>query len=171
MELVRTFCTNHLLATCLSTEDFDDLSAMHQDPRVMFTLGGIRSAGQTRRYLQDNLAHWENHGYGLWMFRAKSDHRFIGRGGLRKVTVEGNTEIELAYAVMGEFWGKGLATEMATASLNVAFQHLDFREIVAFTMPTNHASRRVMEKVGLRYERDVVHAGLPHVLYRIKREK
>jgi [ribosomal protein S5]-alanine N-acetyltransferase len=166
--LVRTFYTNRLVATCLRTEDIDDLYAMHQDFRVMVTLGGLRSAAQTRDYLQDNLAHWEDHGYGLWVFRDKSDNRFVGRGGLRKVMVEGNSEIEVAYAVMREFWGKGFATEMATASLNVAFQRLNFRDIVAFTLPTNHASRRVMEKTGLRYERDIVHAGLPHVLYRIK---
>jgi [ribosomal protein S5]-alanine N-acetyltransferase len=41
---------------------------------------------------------------------------------------------------------------------------------VAFTLATNQASRRVMEKVGGQFESDIVHAGLPHVLYRITRE-
>jgi [ribosomal protein S5]-alanine N-acetyltransferase len=171
MELVRTFSTDHLVATYLRGEDFDDLYAMHQDPRVMVNLGGIRSVAQTQRYLQDNLTHWKDHGYGLWIFRQKRDNRFVGRGGLRNITVESNGEIEVAYAVMTEFWGKGFATEMATASLKVAFQRLGFGDIVALTLPTNHASRRVMEKAGLRYERDIIHAGLPHVLYRIRHEE
>jgi ribosomal-protein-alanine N-acetyltransferase len=171
MKLVRTFSTNRLIATCLRREDFDDLHAMHQDPKVMLTLGGLRSDAQTRRYLQDNITQWKERGYGLWTFRDKRDNRFIGRGGLRKIIVEGNGEIEVAYAVITELWGKGFATEMARGSLNVAFQRLGFREIVALTLPTNQASRRVMEKAGLRYERDIIHAGLPHVLYRVKSEE
>jgi [ribosomal protein S5]-alanine N-acetyltransferase len=72
---------------------------------------------------------------------------------------------------MAEFWNKGVATEIATVSLKVAFERIGIGNIVAFTLPTNWASRRVMEKVGLRYERDIVHAGRSHVLYRIKRER
>lgn len=169
MESITTFRTDRLIATCLGAGDFSELCAMHQDPRVMATLGGLRSAEQTRHFLQENLDHWERHGYGLWVFRHKADRRFVGRGGLRNVTVAGTTEVEVAYAVMAEFWGQGFATEMAAASLEVAFVHLGLGVVVAFTLPTNHASRRVMGKVGFRYERDVLHAGLPHVLYRIKR--
>ncbi len=81
-------------------------------------------------------------------------------------TLGGADEVELAYAVMAEFWGRGLASEMALASLQLGFAHLGLAEIVAFTLTTNAASRRVMEKIGFRFERDIVHAGLPHVLYR-----
>lgn len=170
MESIVTFCTDHLIATRLRAEDFDELCNMHRDPRVMATLGGLRSTEQTRRFLHENLDHWERHGYGLWVFRDKVDGRFVGRGGLRKVTVGGSNEVEVAYAVMAEFWGQGVATEMAVASLQIGFTQLGMRDIVAFTLPTNHASRRVMEKVGFRYERDIIHVGLPHVLYRIRRE-
>jgi [ribosomal protein S5]-alanine N-acetyltransferase len=58
---------------------------------------------------------------------------------------------------------------MAKAIVTVAFEHLGMADIVAFTLATNQASRRVIEKVGGQLERDIVHAGLPHVLYRIKR--
>ena len=61
--------------------------------------------------------------------------------------------------------GSGPATELAQASVDVAFDELGLREVVAFTLPDNVASRRVMEKAGLRYEREIVHVGLPHVLY------
>jgi [ribosomal protein S5]-alanine N-acetyltransferase len=143
---------------------------MHQDPSVMATLGGLRSDEQTRQFLRDNLRHWDRHGYGLWMFRAQADGRFVGRDGLRHVHVGGNDEVELAYALMAAFWGRGLATEMAKAIVTVTFEHLGMADLVAFTLATNQASRRVMEKVGCQFERDIVHAGLPHVLYRIKRE-
>jgi [ribosomal protein S5]-alanine N-acetyltransferase len=103
------------------------------------------------------------------MFRAQADGGFVGRGGLRNVRVGGHAEVELAYALKAAFWARGLATEMARAILTVAFEHLGMAAIMAFTLGTNQASRRVMEKVGCQFERHIVHAGLPHVLYRIKR--
>jgi [ribosomal protein S5]-alanine N-acetyltransferase len=171
MESIHTFCTDRLLAERLRLEGLDELRRMHHDPRVMATLGGVRSDDQTQQFLHDNLRHWDRHGYGLWMFRAKTDGQFVGRGGLRNVHVGGNDEVELAYALMATFWGSGLATEMAEAILTVAFTQLDLTDIVAFTLVTNQASRRVMEKVGCTFERDIIHASLPHVLYRIKRQE
>jgi RimJ/RimL family protein N-acetyltransferase len=81
--------------------------------------------------------------------------------------VGGNDEVELAYALVAEYWNRGLATEMARGILRVAFEQLHMTDVVCFTLTTNRASQRVMEKAGFEYERDVVHAGLPHVLYRI----
>ena len=75
-------------------------------------------------------------------------------------------EVEAGWAIVPKRWGEGLATELARASVSTAFEQLGLGEVVAFTLPDNAASRRVMEKVGLTYERDIEHAGLPHVLYR-----
>ncbi|HWY86280.1 MAG TPA: GNAT family N-acetyltransferase, partial [Gemmataceae bacterium] len=77
-------------------------------------------------------------------------------------------EIELGYGLLTEFWGQGLATELAAASVRAAFDALKVPEIVSFALPTNKASRRVMEKVGFQYEKEVVWADLPHVLYRLR---
>lgn len=160
--------TRRLIATRLAAEDVDLLCAMHRDPAVMATLGGVRTDERTRAYVAENLAHWTEHGFGLWMFRERASGAFVGRGGLRHVVLEGESEVEVAYALVRDAWGKGFATEIATASLDVGFRQLALRDVVAFTLPDNHASRRVMEKVGLRYERDIVHHGLKHVLYRIR---
>jgi len=88
---ITTLHTDRLIATSLA-EDFDDLCNMHQDPRVMATLGGLRSAEQTQRFLRENLDHWEKYGYGIWVFRQQSDRRFVGHGGLRNVTLGGKNE-------------------------------------------------------------------------------
>ena len=82
--------------------------------------------------------------------------RFIGRGGLQRLPVDGREQIEVGYGLMSEFWGQGLATELAAESVRVAFEVLQLPELVCFTLPTNLASRRIMEKVGFRYERDFV---------------
>ena len=166
MQQVETFQTGRLVAERLSQHNLEDLLAMNRDPRVMATLGGVRADGRTEQYLRDNLDHWERHGFGIWAFRDGTNGCFAGRAGLRHTRVGGNDEVELAYALRSEYWGRGLATELAGAVVALGFWRLGLEEIVSFTLPTNLASRRVMEKVGFEYERDVVHAGLPHVLYR-----
>jgi RimJ/RimL family protein N-acetyltransferase len=174
MDSSETLRTDRLIGRRLRAADFDDLARMHRDPRVMATLapagapnGGLLSDDETRRFLRRNLEHWDRHGYGLWLFRDRADGRFVGRGGLKRTSVDGRDEVELAYAVMADYWGRGLATEMAEAVLAAGFERLGLPEIVCFTLTTNRASQRVMEKAGFVYEREIVHAGLPHVLYRL----
>jgi RimJ/RimL family protein N-acetyltransferase len=76
--------------------------------------------------------------------------------------------VEVGWSVAPDRWGEGLAPEAAAASLAWGFQVCGLEEIVSFTMPDNHASRRVMETLGMKYVRDFDRAGLPHVLYRLR---
>jgi len=168
---IESFETRRLSAERLRMSHFDDVQRMHSDPTVMATLGGLRDETQTRGLLSANEEHWERHGYGLWAFRESGARVFAGRGGLRHLEIGGGSEIEVAYALLADFWNRGLATEMAVAIVRLAFEELQIDELVCFTLPSNHASRRVMQKAGFRYERDVVHAGLPHVLHRLKRDR
>jgi RimJ/RimL family protein N-acetyltransferase len=167
VQTVETFQTERLAAERLSLDHLGELLRMNRDPSVMATLGGVRPDEETERYLRDNLEHWERYGFGIWAFRDGKDGSFVARAGLRHTHVGGNDEVELAYALRSEYWGRGLATELAGAVVAVGFERLGLDDVVAFTLPTNRGSWRVMEKTGFEYERDVVHAGLPHVLYRI----
>ena len=169
--MIDSFLTERLVATRLHDTDLGDLYRMHQDGDVMATLGGVRSEERTREFLRTNLSHWDQHGFGLWLFRAASARSFVGRGGLRHVYIGGHDEVELAYAVMPEFWGRGLATEMARALVKLGFEQVGLGQLVTYTLTTNQASRRVMEKVGFTFERELVHGArcLPHALYRIVR--
>ena len=67
---------------------------------------------------------------------------------------------------MPECWGRGLATGIAQACVRIGFEQLGLRSIVAITTPANLTSQRVMTTAGLVYERDIVHAGVPHLLFR-----
>jgi RimJ/RimL family protein N-acetyltransferase len=159
-----------MTAERLRASHFDDLHRMHREPAVMATLasaGKPLSRKESRRTLQSNLQHWDRYGYGLWIFRDKASGEFIGRGGLLVRYVEGEEMAALAYAVMPEYWGRGLATEMAEALLEVGFKQLGLAEMACYALPTNRASLRVMEKAGFRYEREITYAGLPHLLYRL----
>jgi ribosomal-protein-alanine N-acetyltransferase len=174
MKFISEIETPRLLARQMLPDDFGNMCQMNRDPQVMATLGGPRTEEETRVLFQANLDHFERHGYGLWILFSKpssvgDESLFVGRCGLRNVFVGGHDEIEIGYALMPEFWNQGLATEIAQASVNVAFNDLGLSELVSFTLPTNLASRRVMEKCGLTFERDIVWKDLPHVLYRLKR--
>ncbi|MBV9049084.1 MAG: GNAT family N-acetyltransferase, partial [Solirubrobacterales bacterium] len=108
-------------------------------------------------------------GFGLWLLLDRRTGAMVGRGGLQYTYVEGINEIEVGWAIVPERWRQGLATELALACVEVAFNDLELMRLVAFTLPHNIASRRVMEKAGFEFEREIVHAGLDHVLYRRER--
>ena len=167
MQILETPRTETLIAERPSPERLDDLHGMNGDPTTMATLGGVRPDSETNRYLRENVDHWERYGFGIWALRDRTDGSFAGRAGLRHTHVGGSDGVELAYALRSEYWGRGLATEIAAAAVAIGFKRLSLEDVVAFTLPTNLASWRVMEKTGFEYERDIVHAGLPHVLYRL----
>ena len=165
MDNVDTFVTARMEASRISETDFAELFRLNQDPEVAKTMAGTRSEAETREFIARSIEHWKLHGYGFWIFRDRVNGSFIGRAGLHQVEIGGAAEIEIAYALMPEFWRRGFATEMARAMVDIA-DRLGIRELVAFTLPTNLGSRGVMEKAGFRYQRDIMWADLPHVLYR-----
>ncbi|HVO25721.1 MAG TPA: GNAT family N-acetyltransferase [Candidatus Margulisiibacteriota bacterium] len=167
MKQLDELLTERLLLECLRAAHAADLSRLHRDERAMATLGGVRPPAETRRVLAECERHWEQYGFGLWAVRERATGAFVGRGGLQHTHVGDRDEVEVAYAFLPQYWGQGLATELATASVRVGFEVLQRPELVCVTLTTNHASQRVMEKAGFRYERNVLHAGLPHVLYRL----
>ncbi len=119
------------------------------------------------QWLARALAHWDRHGYGPWLLRTRDDAQFVGRAGLKSIQMNGEDAVELGYALAPEFWGRGLATEISRAILKVAFEQLHLPSVICFTLTTNHASRKVMKKCGFRFEREGMHADLPHVFYRL----
>jgi ribosomal-protein-alanine N-acetyltransferase len=139
----------------------------YSDPQTMATLGGLRSPEQVSDWLQKQLDHWNEHAFGWWLIRDRQSGGFLGRGGLKRVHIADNDEVEIGYGLLPEYWGRGLAAEMSRECVRLAFEVLALESIVCFTMPTNTRSRRVMEKVGFVYERDTIWFDLPHVLYRL----
>ncbi|HET9676028.1 MAG TPA: GNAT family N-acetyltransferase [Solirubrobacterales bacterium] len=115
--------------------------------------------------IEGDCNHWEDHGFGPWALVEKESGAFAGRGGLAWTSVEGVTEIELPWSIEPRLHGSGLATEAATAACEWA-RELGFEQVVALILPANAASQRVAEKAGFSREAEVVHAGLPHWLWR-----
>jgi RimJ/RimL family protein N-acetyltransferase len=159
--------TPRLRGERIGLEHQDALAALHADPRVGATLGGTQTPEQVAAAIRRHGEIWDEHGFGYWLFRDRESGEPVGRGGLSRAHVGGADEVEVGWAVMPERWGRGYGTELGAAAVEVAFGVLGLAEVVAFTLPGNAASRRVMEKLGFGYEREVVWADLPHVLYRL----
>jgi RimJ/RimL family protein N-acetyltransferase len=164
--------TDRLAGRPPRADDFEFLRTLHSDARVAATLaadGNPMSEDATRAALAAAIDHWQRRASGIRYFFERVGGDFVGYCGLRRAAVEGGEEIELLYAVRADHWRKGYGAEMARAVLREGFDRFGFQEVVAFTLPHNFGSRGVMERCGMRYERDIIHAGLPHVLYRISR--
>jgi RimJ/RimL family protein N-acetyltransferase len=166
MPFPESFTTARLKAERLTAAHWDDIRAMDSDARFMALLGGIRDEAGTRKYMDFNLGHWADYGFGLFVLRDAADDRIIGRGAIRHLDVEGTDEVELGYGFYPRYWGKGLATEIAKEFLHLGRTRLHLPTLVAIAQPANIGSRRVLEKTGLVYERDIDHEGVVYMLYR-----
>ena len=167
MSSLDAFTTARMRAERLRPDHYADLRRMDADEQMMATLGGIREDAGTREYLARNLEHWAEYGFGIWMLRDLETGTAMGRAVLRHLDIDEADEVEVGYGLLPAFWGRGLATEIARACVRVGLEQLRLPSLVAITLTTNDGSRRVLEKVGLRYERTLTHAGQLHALFRI----
>jgi ribosomal-protein-alanine N-acetyltransferase len=164
--------TQRMIAERLLPEHAAELTVLMGDPRVAGTLSpheGPLNEGQVREIVARQAGAWERDRFGMWLLLDKADGQVLGRGGLQRTKATGLDEVEVGWAFIPERWGEGLATELAHASIRVAFEDLGLGSVIAYTLVSNTASRRVMEKAGLEYERAFEHVSLPHVLYRRRR--
>jgi ribosomal-protein-alanine N-acetyltransferase len=165
--------TERLALERLRPEHGDELCRLLLHPAVARTTWPFAEP-PTREDVLSGLAvkvsHWDRYGFGMWLARDRATGEVVGRGGLQYTYTADLDAVEVAWTIAPERWGRGLGTELAQAALAAAFGPMDLLEVVAFTLPDNVASRRVMEKTGFRFEGEIEHAGLPHVLYRCRRE-
>jgi ribosomal-protein-alanine N-acetyltransferase len=162
--------TERLVGRRPLARDADELHPVLADPRVAAWVSpgqGGWSLQQVRTLLVRDMDHWKRERFGPWLVRDRATRRVVGRIGLKRCVVGGADEVEVAWLVDADRWGEGLATEMARTALEVGLVDLALPSVVAFTLPDNGASRAVMDHLGMAFEREVEHAGLPHVLYRI----
>ena len=148
-------------------EDLDDYARISADPEVMRYIGKGQplSREDAWRSMAFHSGHWQLRGFGQWAIELKETGRLIGRIGL--FMPEGWPGLEVGWLLDREYWGRGLATEGGRAALNYAFQELRAEHVVSIIHPENHASIRVAEKLGERFERHDTVNGNQAVIYGI----
>lgn len=146
-----------------------DLWWLHRDEAVAAWYGVRWTAQMALRAAAAMQRAWETDGVHKWMAYDRRTGALIGRGGLSRAYVDGAWRLELGWALRSDRWGRGYATEIGRAGLAFAFDALGAGEVVAFTEPHNTRSRAVMQRLGMRHDRDIVHEGERFVLYRTAR--
>lgn len=133
--------------------DEDDAAVYFElasDPRVIRYTGAsiITSPDQALEVLRTRpIADYQRYGYGRWACTLKHNGEFVGWAGLK--FLEDIGEIDVGYWLLPAYWGRGLATEAASACLRFGFDHLNMQCIIAFVDPENVASVHVLEKIGM----------------------
>jgi len=149
--------TERLVLRRFTEDDVDNLVELDSDPDVMHFINGGRPT--PRHEIENDLLptfidHYARYaGYGFWAAIEKSTGRFVGWFHFRPAKAAHPNEVELGYRLCKSAWGKGYATEGSRALIDKGFAELGVQRVVAFTMVVNVASRRVMEKAGLRFVR------------------
>lgn len=161
--------TTRLVLRWLEVEDAEFILALLNEPSFLRFVGdkGVRSIADARDYiLHGPIASYERFGFGLFRTELKTGVPIGICGLLKRDSLE---DVDVGFALLPEYWGQGYAFEAASAVLTYARDVFALQRIVAITDPDNFASIKVLEKLGLRFERMVkLSEGTPEIkLFRI----
>jgi ribosomal-protein-alanine N-acetyltransferase len=145
--------TERLNLRGFAQDDIDRLAEILGDPVVMRYMPGNEPWPRewAERELRNLIEHWGQHGYGRWAVVDRKDEKMIGWCGLAFLPKLEETEV--AYLLDKDYWNRGYATEAARISLGYGFEEAGLDRIIALAFPENAASIRVMEKIGMTYEK------------------
>jgi RimJ/RimL family protein N-acetyltransferase len=156
--------TSRLLLRPWQPDDLAELTRLLTDPEVTryivadepFTPKDVAEVSAR------TLEQWEQNGFGPWVAIEKATGRWVGRIGLNEMPEwPGADKVEVGWELHQEFWGRGLATEGGRAGVRYGFEVVGLDRIMSATAATNAASRRVMDKCGLRLQGEL---HLPHTV-------
>lgn len=164
--------TPRLILRAMQPTDLDDLLRIFTDPKVMASFGGeLFTREQMQRWLQRNLDHQAQYGYGLYSVILKSNGELIGDCGLEVMDVNGAAVAELGYDFHSDYWHHGYATEAAIAVRDDAFNNLGLLRLISLIRIGNNASRRVAERVGMHLDSEYERNGNRYWKYAIARNE
>lgn len=145
--------TDRLVLRRLALEDAEFILELLNDPSWLRFIGdkGVRTLEDARNYIRTGpVDSYQRLGFGLYLTELKGSATPIGICGLRKR--ESLSDVDIGFAFLPQFRGKGYAYEAASAVMAFGKSVLGLRRIVAVTTPDNHRSVKVLEKLGLRFE-------------------
>jgi [ribosomal protein S5]-alanine N-acetyltransferase len=159
--------TERLWLCAWETDDLAAARPIFTDPEVMRYINGGRP--RTDDEIRNSISRQQNHlrqrGFCLWKLLLKPDGSLIGDCGLQPLQLDGVDEVEIGWRLAKDQWGRGLATEAARVALQHAVEYARLERVIAVAMPQNRASRRIMEKLGMHFERATSKDGFEVVVY------
>lgn len=148
--------TDRLNLRRMLADDAEFILELLNEPSFIRNIGdkGVRTIADARLYILNGpRASYERFGFGLYLVELKESAAPIGICGLIKR--ESLADVDVGFAFLPRFWSKGYAVESASAVKAYGLETLGLRRIVAIANPDNDGSIRVLEKIGLKYERMV----------------
>ena len=146
--------TERLILRQLRLDDAEFIFELLNDPSFIQNIGdrNIRTVDNARSYIANGpVASYAKHGFGLYLVVLKETAESIGMCGLIKR--DGLEDVDIGYALLPSYWSKGYAVEAAQATKAYAKDVIGLKRIVAIVDPANAGSIRVLEKIGLRFEK------------------
>ena len=166
--------TERLLLREIVPSDEKGFYELDSDPEVHRYLGNkpVKSIEQIREVIEFIRQQYVDNGIGRWAIIEKTSGEFVGWTGLKLVKEQTNNHrdyFDLGYRLLRKYWGKGIATETAVASLDFGFNVLGVTEIYAMADCQNFASNNVLRKIGLNFIDTFDYDGVKHNWYKINR--
>jgi [ribosomal protein S5]-alanine N-acetyltransferase len=151
---LRVIETERLLLCRLTAADAAFVMELVNEPAFIKNIGdkGVRNLQDAVGYITNGpIASYAQHGFGLYRVELKDSGVLVGMCGLlKRDTLE---HPDIGFAFLKRHWGQGYAYESASAVMRYGREVLRLPRIVAITAPDNEGSRRVLEKIGLRFEK------------------
>ena len=163
--------TERLIFRPFTEEDLPKLIEQRSDPDVNRYLGGParQNAEALATRLRFYMDCYDKFGFGSCAMLWRETGEMIGTAGIQPL--EDTGEIEVGYSIIKPYWGLGIGTEAAKGWMEYGFNTAGLERIVAIAVEENTASRRIMEKLGMKYEKTEVHYGQECVFYAISKEE
>jgi [ribosomal protein S5]-alanine N-acetyltransferase len=154
LAILPELVTSRLVLRRLEFGDAEFLVELLNEPSFLENIGdrGVRDEQDAHRYLREGpMAMYAKYGFGLWHASLKSDGTAVGMCGLLKR--DSLPDADIGYAYLPAHWGKGYALEAADATLRHGVEQYGLRRIIAVVSQHNAGSIRVLEKIGMQFER------------------
>ena len=155
--------THRLVLRPWLESDLEPFINMNSDPKVMRFFPKTLEPAQTEQFYKEIVQEFSEYGYGLYAAEEKESEKFMGFIGFHqaKFEVDFCPCVEIGWRLDKKYWGRGYATEGAEACLEHGFANLNLDKIYSFTSNINYASQRVMQKIGMTFERYFDHSKIP----------
>ena len=142
--------TERLILRESTADDTEAVFEFNSNPEVIrYTGDDLATDISAIRTFLAGYSDYKKYGYGRWMVIYKPDNKIIGFSGLKYLEYKNATD--LGYRFLPEYWGKGIATESSKAVIKYAFEKLNLTHLIAFVVPENTNSSKVLEKCGFEY--------------------
>jgi RimJ/RimL family protein N-acetyltransferase len=156
--------TERLLLRRWREGDAEPFAAINADPLVTRYVGGPMTREASDALLARSVAFWDAHGYGRAAVEDRATRELLGFCGLGAHPATAG-ETEIGWRLAAHAWGRGLATEAATAMRDLAFSRWGLPRLVSVAVPENPASLGVMRNIGMTHWKDVTYDGLLLTVY------